>query len=74
MKPIIVIVLLLISVAAAHALGVGHEGRVFGKLGAYPKKGTASGGGATGFILMVDGASRILQTDGTSKVCRAGGC
>ena len=40
--------------------------------------GSSGGGGVapepTGFVLMVDGASRILQTDGTSKVCRAGGC
>lgn len=37
----------------------------------------AGGGGippATGKILLVDGASFILQTDAASKVCRAGGC
>jgi len=28
----------------------------------------------TGDILMVDGASLILQTDGASLICRAGGC
>lgn len=28
----------------------------------------------TGDILMVDGASLILQTDGASFICRAGGC
>ena len=28
----------------------------------------------TGDILMVDGASLIVQTDGASFICRAGGC
>lgn len=28
----------------------------------------------TGKILLVDGASFVLQTDAASKVCRAGGC
>lgn len=28
----------------------------------------------TGNILMVDGSSIILQTDGASNICRAGGC
>jgi len=28
----------------------------------------------TGDILLVDGASFILQTDGASLICRAGGC
>jgi hypothetical protein len=28
----------------------------------------------TGKLLMVDAASHVLQTDGTSKVCLAGGC
>lgn len=32
------------------------------------------GGGTTGFILMIDNTSRILQTDNASKICRAGGC
>ena len=27
-----------------------------------------------GKILLVDGVSFILQTDSTSKICRAGGC
>jgi hypothetical protein len=27
-----------------------------------------------GKILLVDGVSFILQTNGTSKICRAGGC
>lgn len=28
----------------------------------------------TGDILLVDGTSLILQTDGASLICRAGGC
>lgn len=37
----------------------------------------SSGGGVTlptGKILLVDGTSFLLKVDGTSKVCRAGGC
>lgn len=29
---------------------------------------------SNGKILLVDGVSFILQTDGASKICRAGGC
>lgn len=36
--------------------------------------GNSGGAPATNFILLVDGASFILQTDGTSKICLAGGC
>ena len=28
----------------------------------------------SGKILLVDGVSFLLQTDGVSKICRAGGC
>jgi hypothetical protein len=73
MRTLIAMGLLLASIAAAHAFGFGLEGRGFGKLGASPKKGTAVAA-ATGKILMVDGASFILQTDAASKICRAGGC
>jgi len=66
--------LLLISIYAAHALGLGREGLGFGRLGVMGQKGTGGGGGATNFILMVDGSSRILQTDNASKICKAGGC
>lgn len=34
----------------------------------------ASGSALAGKLLLVDGVSFLLQTDGTSKVCRAGGC
>lgn len=63
---------LLILIGAAQAFGLGGLGKRFGKLGA------PSGGPAVpqpnGDILLVDGASFILQTDGTSLICRAGGC
>jgi hypothetical protein len=39
MRAFIAIGLLLASFAAAHALGIGGEGRIFGKLGASAKKG-----------------------------------
>lgn len=35
---------------------------------------TSSGGGTVGKILLSDAASLILQTDGASKICLAGGC
>lgn len=42
-------------------------------------EGVSTGGGViapqpTGKILLADGSSRVLQTNGTSTVCRAGGC
>ena len=46
--------------------------------GGFPGPGVTTQGGslpaATGKILLVDGASFILLTDGASKLCRAGGC
>lgn len=74
-------VLLLSGIYAAAAQFNGCPPGLCGKIGGFGNSGGGfgpsgggGGGGATGFILMVDGASRILQTDGTSKVCRAGGC
>jgi hypothetical protein len=58
---------------AAHSDGVGNTG----VLGQDPMGGI---GGAMasvqphGDILLVDGVSFILQTDGSSLICRAGGC
>jgi len=37
-------------------------------------KGGGSGPQPTGDILLVDNASFILQVDGASLICRAGGC
>ena len=34
----------------------------------------ASAPANTGKILLVDGTSHMLQNDGTSKICLAGGC
>lgn len=48
--------------------GFGNSGGGFGP------GGSAAAPAATGKILMVDGASFILQTDAASKICRAGGC
>jgi hypothetical protein len=73
MRTAIAILMLVGSFAAAHAFGLGKEGKLFGRLGAISnKKGSAIG--TTGKILLVDGTSFILQTDATSKICRAGGC
>jgi hypothetical protein len=65
-----VILLALAGAARGFGLGLGNQ---FGKLGA------SSGAGSltplpTGDILLVDGVSVILQTDGASFICRAGGC
>ena len=38
------------------------------------KVANGGGGGVTNYILLVDGASFILQTDAASKICLAGGC
>lgn len=64
-------VLALALAEAAHGFGLGLGNRL-GRLG-------ATGGGsvtppATGDILLVDGVSLILQTDGASFICIAGGC
>lgn len=49
-----------------------------GGLGVSGSDGIGNGGKIipqpTGKILLVDAASFLLQTDGASKVCRAGGC
>lgn len=57
---------------SASSLGLGREGRGFGKLGAGDKRVVVVQ--PTGDILLVDGTSFILQTDGASLICRAGGC
>lgn len=52
-------------------------GRGFCPGGAFGPGISTSGGSVpppTGKIQMVDGISFILQTDGASKICRAGGC
>jgi hypothetical protein len=71
-RPLVVILLLATSIAAAQAFGLGLGNR-FGRLGA-----SSQGGGVTpppsGDILLVDGTSLILQTDGASLICIAGGC
>lgn len=63
--------LLLATIAAAHALGLGLGNR-FGKLGAAGIAGVAAPL-PTGAILRIDGTSNILRIDGTSLICRAGG-
>lgn len=65
--------LLIGTLATANAVGLGREGVGFGKLGLFQKQGVAVPQ-PNGDILMVDGTSLILQTDGASFVCRAGGC
>jgi len=77
---LLIVALMLFAAAAAHAQFNGcPSGFCGGGAGMGNPGGGFSGGGAavaqpTGKILMVDGASFILQTDAASKICRAGGC
>ena len=66
MKWLLALVLIISSIYAAYAGGMMllHVGSADGN----------GAGGGNGKILLVDGASFILQTDGTSKICLAGGC
>lgn len=64
-------VVLVALIGAAHAFGLGLGDR-FGRLGAAGIAGIPSN--INGKILLVDGVSFILQTDGASKICRAAGC
>lgn len=41
-------------------------------LGSKPSGG--GGGGSSGSVLLVDGSSFLLQVDGASRICIAGGC
>ena len=69
--PVLILLALSIGIYGAHAFGLG-EGNRFGRSGVIGKGKALPQ--ATGKILLVDGASFILQTDAASKVCRAGGC
>lgn len=74
MKPVLAAALfILVSIAAAHAFGLG-EGNRFGKLGAMSKGVGTVGPLPAGSILRIDAVSHILRIDGTSKICRIGGC
>ncbi len=46
----------------------------FGGLGNQGGKSASPAPPLAGKLLAVDGVSFILQTDGASKICRAGGC
>lgn len=63
--------LLVLGIVAAHAISSAQQVIIFG--GQSSASG-GSGGAITGKILLVDGSSHLLQVDGTSKICRAGGC
>lgn len=74
-KAALILALIVLGVGIAHAEGIGPSsfGRsLFGGIGTF-------GGGKvaaqpSGDILLVDGVSLLLQTDGASLICRAGGC
>lgn len=73
---VFLIVALLMVAGAARPDGIGGYETIFGGLSGFG--GIGRTGKAivqpTGKILLVDGVSHLLQTDGTSKVCLAGGC
>ena len=79
-RPLTILVALSLVIASAAfvqsagAFGIGRLGAGIGALGRLGGKGTPAAPQPTGDILMVDGTSLILQTDGASFVCRAGGC
>lgn len=76
--------MLRIALSAAFVLASAGAYAQFNKCGSgfcpggFPGPGVTAPGGSvpppTGKILLVDGASFILQTDAASKICRAGGC
>ena len=75
MKTFIVLILLVLSGAAFAQFN--KCGRGFCPGGINGPGVTTPGGSVpvpTGKILLVDDTSFLLQTDGASKVCRAGGC
>lgn len=72
-------IFLMIALSAAALASTDIVGKI-GRSGGFTGRNPISGGigsgtpAATGKILLVDGVSFILQTNGTSKICRAGGC
>jgi len=42
--------------------------------GHVPPWGAGGGAAPTNLLLLVDGTSRLLQTDAASRICLAGGC
>jgi hypothetical protein len=73
MKAALILALLIVSLAAAHALGIGKEGLGLGRMGAGAKPAIIVAQ-PTGKILLADGVSHLLLADGVSRLCRAGGC
>lgn len=64
-------ILLVVGLGAAWAVSPAQQVIIFGGNSSASGSG---GGGATGKILLVDGSFHLLQVDGTSKICIAGGC
>jgi hypothetical protein len=71
---LLLILLTLSGAYGAHAFGMGKLGINFGRSGSTAGKAIPAAPQPTGDVLMVDGTSLILQTDGASFICRAGGC
>lgn len=78
MRLFILICFALMIPVAAYAISdiAGKTGKQNGFSGRFPLTGGIGSGTPppTGKILLSDGSSFILQTNGTSKICRAGGC
>lgn len=75
---IALICLALVAMGGAAVAQFNKCGRGFCPGGAFGSGFPSGGGGgvppATGKIMLVDGVSFLLQVDGASKICRAGGC
>lgn len=72
-------ILSVLALSASAYAATDIVGRI-GKSGSFSGGNRLTGGSGTGGppptgdILLVDGVSLLLQTDGASFVCRAGGC
>jgi hypothetical protein len=73
-------ILLCLSVMAFAATDIagpfGTNEGMFGFSGRFPMAGRVGSGetAQSGKLLLVDGVSFLLQVDGASKICLAGGC
>lgn len=76
-KAAALIAMLALVATAARSDGIGNSGVLgqgtFGGIGGAISAASVTPP-TTGKILLVDGTSHLLQVDGASKICLAGGC
>lgn len=74
-KAIALVAFLVVVATSARSDGIAQKNMITdGFSGGISSGMVSSGPQPTGDILLVDGVSLILQTDGASLICRAGGC